>query len=142
MENNLELREDTRGYTRKSTSVNLLNYHFVFCPRYRRKLFLNEDFDQRFKELVGLICDRYEFRLIAMEIDVDHCHLFLNVLPAFSTADVMAKIKGGTSKILRDEFAELSQMPSLWTRSYFVATAGTVSIDAIKHYVESQRKRS
>ncbi|MCI7322723.1 MAG: IS200/IS605 family transposase, partial [Lachnospiraceae bacterium] len=27
-------------YKRTATTVSLINYHFVFCPRYRRKIFL------------------------------------------------------------------------------------------------------
>ncbi|MBO0461096.1 transposase, partial [Enterococcus sp. DIV1298c] len=46
----------------------------------------------------------------------------------YSPADIMAKVKGGTSRILRDEFPELKAMPSLWTRSYFVSTASSQTI--------------
>ena len=53
----------------------------------------------------------------------------------------MQQIKGYTSKILREEFVELSRMPSLWTRSYFVSTAGNVCSETIKQYVENQKKR-
>lgn len=53
----------------------------------------------------------------------------------------MQKIKGVTSRALRDEYKELSKMPSLWTRSYFVSTAGNVSSETIKKYVESQKTR-
>ncbi|MFU1798780.1 IS200/IS605 family transposase, partial [Paenibacillus azoreducens] len=73
--------------------------------------------------------------------DKDHCYLFLNVPPTYSPADIMAKVKGGTSRILRDEFDFLSALPSLWTRSYFVSTAGDVSLQTIKRYVENQRTR-
>lgn len=49
----------------------------------------------------------------------------------------MQQIKGYTSKILKEEFVELSKMPDLWTRSYFVSTAGNACSEAIKKYVES-----
>lgn len=129
-------------YRRTKTTVSLINYHFVFCPRYRRKIFLNLEIDKRFKELVQEICKEQDFRILALETDKDHVHLFLNATPKFSPADIMAKIKGGTSKIIRDEFIELQAMPSLWTRSYFVSTAGNVSSQIIKRYVETQRTRS
>ncbi|EJR64173.1 transposase [Bacillus sp. AF62] len=32
-------------------------------------------------------------------------------------------------------------LPSLWTRSYFVSTAGNVSTETIKQYVENQKTR-
>ena len=73
--------------------------------------------------------------------DRDHSHMFLNCLPTLSPSDVMQQIKRYTSKILREEFSELSKMPSLWTRSYFVSTAGNVCRETIKKYVENQKKR-
>lgn len=129
------------NYRRTKTTVSLINYHFVFCPRYRRKIFLNERLDIRFKELVNKIAEENDFKIVALETDKDHCHLFLNALPSYSPSDIMAKIKGGTSKILREEFKELNSMPNLWTRSYFVSTVGNVSSETVKQYVENQRKR-
>lgn len=129
------------NYRRTKTTVSLINYHFVFCPRYRRKIFLNERLDIRFKELVNKIAEENDFKIMALETDKDHCHLFLNALPSYSPSDIMAKIKGGTSKILREEFKEFNSMPNLWTRSYFVSTAVYVSSETVKQYVENQRKR-
>jgi REP element-mobilizing transposase RayT len=130
-----------KEYRQTKTTVSLIHYHFVFCPKYRRKIFLNVTLEERFKELVSQICKEHQIEVMALETDKDHAHLFLNALPTFSPADIMAKIKGGTSKILREEFPELRAMTSLWTRSYFVSTAGDVSSETIKRYVENQKKR-
>lgn len=128
-------------YRHTNTTVSLINYHFVFCPRYRRKIFNIPNVEKRFKELVNIKCKELNIEIIAIECDEDHTHIFLNCLPTFSPSDIMQQIKGYTSKILREEFAELSKMPSLWTRNYFVSTAGNVSSEAIKRYVENQRNR-
>ena len=101
------------NYRRTKTTVSLLNYHFVFCPRYRRMIFLDEQVDLRFKELLQQISEKEDFKIVAMETDKDHCHLFLNVLPTYSPTDIMAKVKA----------------------------AGNVSSQTIKQYVEMQRKR-
>jgi putative transposase len=53
----------------------------------------------------------------------------------------MAKIKGVTSKCLREKFPHLMHLPSLWTRSYFLSTAGNVSSETIKQYVENQKTK-
>ncbi len=45
-----------------------------------------------------------------------------------------------SARYLRKEFPELMKLPSMWTRSYFVSTAGQVSIETIKKYIESQGK--
>lgn len=128
-------------YRKTKTTVSLINYHFIFCPRYRRKIFDIPNVEDRFKDLVNDICKEMEIEIIAIECDKDHCHIFLNCLPTLSPSDIMQKIKGITSKILRQEFQVLSKMPSLWTRSYFVSTAGNVSSKTIKQYVESQKTR-
>ena len=128
-------------YRRTKITVSFIHYHFVFCPRYRRKIFLNSQVEERFKTLVREICDELEIEILAMECDQDHVHLFLNTLPTFSPTDIMAKIKGVTSKKLREEFPHLQHLPSLWTRSYFVSTAENVSSETIRCYVENQKKR-
>lgn len=129
------------AYRRTQTTVSLINYHFVFCPRYRRKIFNIPKVESRFKALVKDKCEELKIEIIAIECDKDHTHMFLNCLPTQSPSDIMQNIKGYTSKILREEFKELSKMPSLWTRSYFVSTAGNVCSETIKKYVENQKTR-
>lgn len=128
-------------YRRTKTTVSLINYHFVFCPRYRRKIFLRDDVEKRFKQLVQEICEELDIVILALECDKDHTHMFLDALPTLSPTSIMAKIKGVTSRKLREEFSHLGHLPSLWTRSYFVSTAGNVSSATIKHYVEQQKTR-
>lgn len=128
-------------YRKTNTTVSLLNYHFVFCPRYRRKIFLQAEVEQRFKELVHEVCEELQIQIVALECDKDHTHMFLNALPSLSPADMMAKIKGVTSKKMREEFPQFRHLSSLWTRSYFVSTAGNVSSETIKRYVEQQKTR-
>ena len=126
---------------RTNTTVSLINYHFIFCPRYRRKIFLIPSVEERFKELVEVKCKELEIEMLSIECDKDHTHIFLNCLPTLSPSDIVQQIKGYTGRVLRTEFQELSKMPSLWTRSYFVSTAGNVCSETIKCYVENQKKR-
>ncbi|GLI08541.1 IS200/IS605 family transposase [Paenibacillus tyrfis] len=97
--------------------------------------------EARFKELVQELCQENDWLMVAMEVMPDHVHLFLNVRPTDSPADIMAKLKGATSRFLRQEFKHLKHLPSLWTRSYFVSTAENVSSETIKRYVEEQKTR-
>ena len=128
-------------YRQTKTTTSLIQYHFVFCPRYRRKVFLIPGLETRFKELVQEICEEHEMEILAMECHKDHVYLFLSALPQFSIPEIMQSIKGKTSRMLRMEFPELAKMPSLWTRSYFVSTAGNVSSKTIEWYVNTQKTR-
>lgn len=129
-------------YFRTATTVSLINYHFVFCPRFRRKIFLIPGVEDRFKELTRQICEELKIQILAMECHIDHVHLFVKCWPKQSPAEIMKEVKGASSHALRDEFEILSNMPSLWTRSYFVSTAGNVSNATIKRYVDTQKTRS
>lgn len=62
---------------RTKTTVSLINYHFVVCPRYRRKVFLNTKVEEHFKELVQEICGELDISIVAMECGKDNVHLFL-----------------------------------------------------------------
>ena len=78
---------------------------------------------------------------IALEIMPDHVHLFLNCPPALSPSDAMFWLKGYTSRLLRQKYPHLERMSSLWTRSYFVSTAGNVSSVTIQRYIAEQKTR-
>lgn len=129
------------NYKRTATTVSMLNYHFVFCPRYRRKIFLIDGLENRFKETVFQICEQNDIEVLALECHIDHVHLFLSALPSKSPADIMRIVKGNTSKALLEEFSSVLRSLTIWTRSYFVSTAGNVSSATIQRYVESQKTR-
>lgn len=129
-----------KKYRHTATTVSMVNYHFVFCPRYRRKIFLIDGLETRFKELVNQICKQNEIEILAMECHIDHCHLFVNAPPTLSPADIMKLVKGTTGSILKKEFFT-SANTRVWTRSYFVSTAGDVSSATIERYVKEQKTR-
>ena len=129
-------------YRRTATTVSLIRYHLVFCPKYRRKIFLIPGVEDSFKKHVARKCKEAGIGILAMECHVDHVHMFVDALPQMSIPDIVWAIKGCTSHALRDEFPQLSGMSSLWTRSYFVSTAGNVSAKTIQRYVETQKTRS
>ena len=128
-------------YRRTQTTVSFINYHFIFCPRYRRKIFDIPSVEDNFKCLVNDICGEMNIEIIAMECGRDYTYMYLNCPPTLSPSTIMKKLKDTTSKVLRNKFDELSKMPSLWTKNYFVSTAENISNETIKKYMESQRTR-
>lgn len=128
-------------YKRTKTTVSHINYHLVFCPRYRHKIFLIPGVEERFKELTSAMCKEHDIDILAMECHIDHVHMFISAYPQQSIPEIMRWIKGATSHALREEFPNLAWMPALWTRSYFVSTEGKVSPETIEWYVKTQKTR-
>ena len=85
--------------------------------------------------------EEYGYEVLDMEVMPDHVHLLLDVNPMIGAVTVVSKIKGYTSKILREEFPLLKKrIPTLWTHSRFISTVGAVSLDVVKKYIEEQKK--
>lgn len=128
-----------KGYSQSETSVHFMNYHFVWCPKYRRKVITGK-IEKRLRQLLEQKTAEIGCKIIALETMPDHLHIFLQATPTVAPNRLVAALKGHTSRVLRQEFPELtSRLPSLWTRSYFVSTHGHVSAEAIKKYVEGQK---
>ena len=126
-------------YKSNQNIVYSCKYHVVWCPKYRRKVLIN-GVDKRLKELILEVCENLNIELIEMEIMPDHVHLLIEVDPQFGIHKAVKRIKGYSSKILREEFSWLkSRLPTLWTNSYFVSTVGGAPLSAIKKYIENQK---
>ena len=130
-----------KRYKHNKNTVSLYNFHLVFCPRYRRKIFAIDGVEARFKELVHQICETNNIEVLAIGCGADYCHLFVDPPPDKSPADVMRLIKSHTTTHLRNEFETLSQCATIWTRNYFVSTEESLSLETVHKYVDSQKKR-
>lgn len=118
-----------------------LGYHVVWCPKYRRPV-LTGTVARRCDELIRVKCDEHGWRIVALEVVPDHVHLFVKAHPKNSPAHIANQLKGVTSRVLRDEFPALrSRLPTLWSRSFFVATVGAVSAATVQRYIDTQYER-
>ena len=115
--------------------------HVVWCPKYRRKVLEGKVAD-RLKEIICGVCNELGAEVEAVEVMPDHVHLLVSVDPHLGIHRLVKRIKGRSSRILRQEFPHLrSRLPTLWTNSYFVATTGGAPLEVIKQYVEDQKGR-
>lgn len=127
------------NYRTSETTVYCCRYHVIFCPKYRRKILIN-GIDERFKEIVLSMQGEQNFIVLEMEVMPDHVHLLLDVDPTIGINVVVSRIKGKTAHILTREFPEIRRrIPTLWTRSKFIATVGSVSLETVKEYIKSQK---
>jgi len=128
-------------YRKNAGSVFNLHLHMVWCPKYRRPV-LVDAVALRLDELLREKAKELNAEVEGLEIMPDHVHLFLSVPPTDAPQHYANQFKGYTSRVLRQEFPHLkSRLPSLWSRSYYVGSAGHVSADVIKRYIEEQKSR-
>lgn len=126
-------------YKSNKNIVYSCKYHVVWCPKYRRKV-LTDGIDKRLKTIIYEQASKLKVEVIEFEVMPDHVHLLVEVDPQLGIHRFVKKIKGISSRILRDEFPQLkSRIPTLWTNSYFVTTIGGAPFEVIKQYVNNQK---
>lgn len=130
-----------QSYRHKQTCVFLINYHLIWCPRRRRKVLVGP-VRERLETIIREAAPELEAEVLALVVLPDHLHLFVSAVPQIAPNEIVARFKGRSSRLLRQEFPQLLRLPSLWTRSYFCSTAGNVSADTIKRYIAAQGTRS
>src|SRR5260370_6718447 len=124
-------------YTHEQHTVHLIVYHIIWCPKRRRKVLIGK-VAERLEQRIGEVANENAWEVLRLSIQPDHVHLFLRANPYTLPTDIARLIKGRSSHMLREEFAHLKRMPSLWTRSTFYSTAGNVSAEVIEQYIERQ----
>jgi len=135
----MEFKQPTKEYHHDEHMIYSCQYHVVFCPKYRRQVFIGK-VAARLQELIYEKCKELNCRVLDMVIAPDHVHLLLDVDPRVGIYKTISQIKGYTSRRLRDEFPELkNKLPSLWTRRKFISTVGTVTLDIIRKYIDDQK---
>ena len=98
--------------------------------------------ETRLKNILYATAAQYGVLIEAMEVMPDHVHLFVSGDPTRCVAEIVNRLKGASSHLLREEFPHLkSRMPTLWSRSYYAGTVGHVSEETVKKYIENQKKR-
>jgi len=125
-------------YKKSRNRVYLINYHLIWCPKIRKPILVGE-IKQRLEQIIKEVAKEKHVEILELSIQPDH-HNFIFAYPTVAVHKLVKAFKGRSSHILRKEFPHLSKLPSLWTHSYFVSTAGNVGNQTIQKYIEAQSK--
>jgi len=118
-------------------------YHVIFFPKYRHKILTGKVSD-RLKEICLEIAKAHDFIIEEIETDKDHIHMIINCNPRYGIMKCVQLIKYTTAIRLFDEFPYIKKRylwgGKFWSRSSFIATVGSVSLERVKQYIENQGK--
>jgi putative transposase len=115
-------------------------YHFVWIPKYRRDILVG-DVAEYTRVVLSEILRELGCEPLALEVMPDHVHVFALCPPRHSPAYIVNYLKGKSARRILQRFPELKTRAvrgKLWSRSYFVATVGSVTADIVRRYVEEQ----
>lgn len=119
-----------------------LKYHFVWIPKYRKKL-LRGDVAEFVGKVFVRIATEYDWGIEEMSIQSDHVHLFMHVPPKYAPARVVQIMKSISAREIFEEFPQLRKRlwaGEFWSDGYFVRSVGDqVTAQIIKKYIHSQQ---
>ena len=114
-------------------------YHVIFAPKYRRQIIYG-----KIKQDIGLmlrkLCAYKEIEILEAEARKDHVHMLLNIPPKYSISQVMGYLKGKSSLMIYEKYANLKYKYGnrhFWCHGYYVSTVGR-NKNAIETYIRNQ----
>ena len=69
--------------------------------------------------------------------------MIIQMNPSDSVSEVVQILKGGTSRVVRQEFPDLEEFlwgDSFWADGYFAETIGNVDEEIIRKYIRDQQE--
>lgn len=116
--------------------------HLVFVTKYRRGVFSTEML-ARTKEVMQETCLQMDCELHEFNGEDDHVHMLVSVHPKLAVSNLVGKLKGKSSFVIRREFWDRVKTmlwgKHFWSPSYCCVSVGGATLDVVKRYIENQR---
>jgi putative transposase len=124
---------------RTSHAVYEAKYHLVWCPKYRKKILI-EEIRTRVKEVFEEIASYFDFEIDRCEVAEDHVHLLISFPPRYSVSKAVGIIKSISGSRIFKEFPKTKEKlwgGHFWEQGCFFRTVGEqVTDDVIRKYIE------
>ena len=118
------------------------NAHLVFVTKYRRDVFTKEILD-RTEEIMRDTCKQMDCELLEFGGEHDHIHMMISIHPKVAVSNLVSKLKGKSSYMLRREYWDRIKTMlwgnHFWSPSYCIVSCGGASLEVVKQYIENQK---
>lgn len=113
-------------------------YHIVWVTKYKKRI-LSGKIKKSLESILDEICKQKGWRRLSCEVMPEHIHIFLSAPPQCKPSNIAKLLKGISSRWLLMKYPNLSThkgRSKLWSPSYYIGTAGNITAQTIKRYIE------
>ena len=129
-------------YHRSAHCKYLTQYHIIWCPKFRFSV-LQGGVDSTLKNILAGICSRYGYTVKALEVMLDHVHIFVDCPQTVTNCDIARTLKSISAIELFRAYPQLKKFYAragvLWSSGYFISSVGHISETTVKKYIEEQK---
>jgi len=129
------------SFVSSNRSVGLNQFHFEWCPKYRKAVMLEAVALQIEQNLVET-AHKYKILIHSMEVAPEHVHLFVSLPFNTSPSEAMRLFKGRSSHTVFAAFPWLRQVfkkGHFWSPGKFCRSISNVKADTIRRYIEGHK---
>ena len=127
-----------RGY------VYSIQYHIVWCVKYRHKV-ITPEIEKDLLDVLRKIASDNKCSIIEFNTNLDHVHLMVDCHPQVYIPNLMKPLKGVSARAIMkkhgDELREKLWGGHLWNPSYYIATVSENTEEQIREYIRSQKEK-
>ncbi|WP_196593884.1 IS200/IS605 family transposase [Pectinatus sottacetonis] len=121
-----------------------LQYHIVWCVKYRRKV-LTQEIETSLMEIIDKIAKDNNFQILEANTDEDHIHLLVNCTPQHYIPNIIKALKGVSARLLMKKHGNFLKPKlwgeHLWNPSYFIATVSENTEKQVREYILKQKEK-
>ena len=121
-------------------SVHNMNYHLVLVTKYRREV-IDGQISADLQGIFERIGKSHDIKLVEWDHDQDHIHALYKAAPTTHQAKFVNAYKSASSRLIKRDYPGIKKQlwkEFFWSRSYYIATCGGVTIDMIEDYIKDQ----
>ncbi|WP_196611071.1 IS200/IS605 family transposase [Pectinatus brassicae] len=121
-----------------------LQYHIVWCVKYRRKV-LTQEIETSLMEIIDKIAKDNNFQILEANTDEDHIHLLINCTPQHYIPNTIKALKGVSARLIMKKHGNFLKPKlwggHLWNPSYFIATVSENTEKQVREYILKQKEK-
>jgi len=121
------------------------SFHLEWCTKYRKKVLEGNLLKQVLSDSIKKTASEYGMNIIAMEIGLDHIHIFVSLPASMAVSKALNLLKGRSSReifVACPSFKKyLFYSGHFWSRGIFYRSVSNVSSDAIYNYIKNHKNK-
>lgn len=129
-----------------SHSVFDCRYHLVWSTKYRKRALTHEHERKECEGLLRRAAQEYGMGILAIEVDIDHAHIYIQIPPQRSVGRAVGILKSISARKMFNRFPYIKRKlwaGELWEDSYFVRTVGQgVTAEIVERYIEQHADKA
>ena len=128
-----------------SHAVGESNFHIQLTPAYRQDIFRDKQIAELTLAYILEKLSELKVMVLAYNFGPDHLHLFVSNVRFVSEIELVKRIKGYSSYMMRKHFSYLFKNKlygeKFWSEGHFYRSVGAVNSETMKHYIEESQEK-